>query len=186
MRIAAGKFRGRQLAAPRGRATRPTGARVREALFDILEHGLGTDPPIDGARVLDVFAGAGALGLEALSRGGDHVTFMERDRAACAAIEANVAALGVAGQVQIVRTDATAPRAARTGEAASLVFLDPPYGQGLDGAALTALAAQGWIAAGAMVAVEHDKDDAVAIPPGFAECDRRAYGSTEILFLRFH
>ncbi|MCZ6605054.1 MAG: 16S rRNA (guanine(966)-N(2))-methyltransferase RsmD, partial [Alphaproteobacteria bacterium] len=157
MRIAAGKYRGRHLAAPHGAATRPTRARVREAVFDILTHWTGTE--LAGANVLDVFAGAGAMGLEALSRGAARAVFIEQGQAACDAIAKNVAALGVAAETRIVRADATAPPAG--GAAATLVFLDPPYRKGLEAAALEALASNGWIAAGATIIVEHDKGDRV-------------------------
>ena len=182
MRIAAGRFRGRRLVTPQGAATRPTGARVREAVFDILVHGEGFR--LAGATVLDVFAGAGALGLEALSRGAGSVTFIERAGPAGAAIAANIEALGATAEARLISADATRPPPC-SGRPADLVFLDPPYGQGLEAGALAALVKAGWLAAGALVTVEHATGDEIAIPPGFEAVDRRTYGTSAVLFLRY-
>ena len=183
MRIAAGKFRGRNLIAPKGLTVRPTGGRVREALFDILLHGL--DVPIEGALVLDVFAGAGALGLEALSRGAREAIFIEQAKPSLDAIAANIDALNIAGAARIVRADATDLPRAQADAVASLVFMDPPYRRELAVAAIISLAAQGWLAPGAILAVEHDAAETIDPPIGFSERAARRYGATGLLFLRF-
>lgn len=154
MRIIAGQWRGRSIAAPAGAATRPTADRTREALFSMLASRLGR---FDGLDVLDVFAGSGALGLEALSRGAASACFIDADAAAARAIRANVAALGARGHVLQCAAVATgrAPRAHQ------LVCLDPPYGQGLAAPALAHLWAHGWIAPAALISVESAADDAL-------------------------
>jgi 16S rRNA (guanine966-N2)-methyltransferase len=180
MRIVSGRHRGRAIAAPPGRAIRPTSDRVRESVFNILSHGLGRDAPaLEGARVLDVFAGTGAMGLEALSRGAGHATFMDTDIAPC---RANVDALGEAGQSEIIRADALHPP--RAGAPAALVFIDPPYGEGLAGAALTALDEAGWIAPGTICVVEARATEEITPTPEFTVLDDRRYGAARIRFLR--
>lgn len=160
MRIVAGAWRGRSLAAPPGGATRPTADRVRQGLFDMLMHAPWAGPgAVRGARVLDAFAGTGALGLEALSRGALHATFIERDRAALAALRANVAATG--GAAEVLSADALRPP---PGRPCGLVFLDPPYGQGLVPRALAALGGADWIAPGALVVAEVGRDDPSPAP----------------------
>jgi 16S rRNA (guanine966-N2)-methyltransferase len=184
MRIVAGKHRGRVLAAPTGRDTRPTSARAREALFNILAHGdLGDAPPLDGAIVLDAFAGTGAFAFEALSRGAQFATLLDTDRAALAAAKANAAALKETATVAIEPRDATRPgRAAR---AHSLVFLDPPYRQDLAVPALTALANQGWIDAGALVIAEIGAKEDLAPPADFTAFDERVYGAAKFVLMRY-
>ncbi|MFN3230537.1 MAG: 16S rRNA (guanine(966)-N(2))-methyltransferase RsmD [Alphaproteobacteria bacterium] len=181
LRIVGGRFRGRQLAVPDGRGTRPTTDRVREALFNILEH---RDPPVlAGATVLDLFAGTGALGLEALSRGAEQVVFVEKDRKVCALLKANVETLGAQDETRVLCADA-----AWLGQAdvkASLVFVDAPYGKGLVGPALTQASAKGWIADGAIVVVELDAEEGLDVPPGFVSCDTRTYGGTKLVLLAF-
>jgi 16S rRNA (guanine966-N2)-methyltransferase len=153
MRIIAGAWRGRALAAPPGQATRPTADRVRQALFDMLLHApWGGRQVVEDMHVLDAFAGTGALGLEALSRGAAHATFMERDRAALAALRANVAACGAGDRATVLVADAIRPPA--SGMACGLVFLDPPYGASLVPRALAALRGMGWLAAGALIVAE--------------------------------
>lgn len=162
MRIVAGAWRGRSLAAPPGDATRPTADRVRQALFDMLTHAPWAGPDaVRGVQVLDAFAGTGALGLEALSRGALHATFIERDRAALAALRANVAAVGAAATV--LAADALRPP---PGMPCGLVFLDPPYDQGLVPRALAALRDAGWIAPGALVVAELSRDDLPSVLEG--------------------
>ncbi len=141
MRIIAGRHRGRLLVAPPGDVVRPTGERAREALFNILAHGkfAVAGPAYAGAEIVDAFAGTGAFGLEALSRGAAHVVFIENDRTALAALRQNIAALGEEKRSRIASGDATSPPRALA--PASLAFLDPPYGKGLGVPALTALAA---------------------------------------------
>ena len=186
MRIVAGKHRGRRLAALEGAGVRPTSDRAREALFNILAHRpLRADgkPVLAGARVLDVFAGTGAVGLEALSRGAAHATFVERDRAALAALEKNIAELGEAARTSVLRIDVLAlPRAK---EAASLAFLDPPYGAGLAEPALFALANGGWLEDEAVVIVELGKRDDLSPPALFTPLDERRYGAARFVLLRF-
>lgn len=189
MRIVAGKHRGRALQAPEGLEVRPTADRAREALFNILAHkGFRADglSPVRDAIVLDAFAGTGALGLEALSRGAAHVTFMETDRRAVAAIRANVAALREEARTSLREADATrppaAPPAGRTAPC-TLVFLDPPYGRGLGAPALTALAARGWIAEDAICVIELEAKEPFAPPEGFTQLDERRYGKARLVFL---
>ena len=161
MRIVAGAWRGRRLAAPAGEGTRPTADRVRQALFDRLMHAPWAGrAAIEGAAVLDAFAGTGALGLEALSRGAAHATFVEHDGAALRVLRANLAACGAAGQSRVIPTDARRPP---PGTPCNLVFLDPPYGLGLVAAGFAAFAAAGWIAPGALILAELGRADAV--PP---------------------
>ena len=186
MRIVAGRHRGRRIEAPAGLDVRPTADRARESLFNILEHGrFGGDGTslLVGAQVLDAFAGSGALGLEALSRGALKLTCMETSAAARAAVRANAAALGEAGRVTVMQADATKPPAAAA--ACDLVFLDPPYRSGLAAAALPALASRGWIADGAICVIELAANEDLAAPAGFTPMDERRYGKAKLLFLRF-
>ncbi|MEI6556948.1 MAG: 16S rRNA (guanine(966)-N(2))-methyltransferase RsmD [Rhodospirillaceae bacterium] len=186
MRVIAGSHRGRRLEAPPGDAVRPTAGRIREAVFNILAHG-GWGPEggsaLSGARVLDAFAGSGALGLEALSRGAAVCTFLDKDAAALDCARRNVALLGEAARATLIRADALRPPPA--GLPATLAFLDPPYGRDLPGPALTALAEQRWFAAGALIVLETASRDA---PPSLPFCeilDERRYRLTKIYFLRF-
>lgn len=183
MRIIAGKHRHRGLLAPEGRAVRPTSDRAREAVFDILAHGRFSeqDACLD-AMVLDAFAGTGAFGLEALSRGARHASFIEQDRAARAALQQNIAALGETPHAAIVNGDATRPPRA-TG-ACSLIFLDPPYGEDLAASALAALQQSGWIAKGALVVVEIAAKEDLELPANFEALDERRYGAAKFVFLR--
>ena len=186
MRIVGGRHRGRRLEAPAGLEVRPTADRTREALFNILEHGRfsadGTSP-LPGARVLDAFAGSGALGLEALSRGAVHATFMDNNAIARSAVRANAKALGESARASILQADATTPPAA--GVPCAVVFLDPPYRSGLATQALAALAARGWIADGAVCSVELATREPFAPPAGFAVVDERRYGKARLILLRY-
>jgi 16S rRNA (guanine966-N2)-methyltransferase len=159
MRIVAGAWRGRALIAPAGQTTRPTAERARQALFDMLLHApWGGRDLLEGAHVLDAFAGTGAFGLEALSRGAAHATFMEHDRGALAALRGNVTACRAADRAAVLAVDVlTAPAGAPCG----LVFLDPPYGQDLLPRAVGRLKAMGWIAPGALLVAETSRDEAV-------------------------
>ena len=169
MRIVAGAWRGRTLIAPPGGATRPTADRVRQALFDMLLHAQwGGRDLLEGAAVLDAFAGTGALGLEALSRGAAHATFLERDRSALAALRANVEACRAGDRAAVLAADATLPP---PGRPCGVIFLDPPYGRGLVAAALAGLARAGWIAPGALAVVETARDEEID-PPGPKLADR--------------
>lgn len=185
MRIIAGKHRGRNLLAPEGRAVRPTSDRAREAVFDILAHGrfASQDACLD-AMVLDAFAGTGAFGLEALSRGARHASFIEKDRDARKALQQNIATLGETAHAAILLGDATRPPRA-TG-ACSLVFLDPPYGENLAAPALKALTQSGWIAKAALVVVEIGATEDLEAPDNFAPLDERRYGAAKFVFLRYN
>ncbi|HVA12196.1 MAG TPA: 16S rRNA (guanine(966)-N(2))-methyltransferase RsmD [Stellaceae bacterium] len=184
MRVIAGKHRGRPLAVPEGQAVRPTSDRAREAVFDILAHGrfAEQDACLD-AIVLDAFAGTGAFGLEALSRGARHASFIEKDRVARAVLQQNIAALGETTHAAILNADATRPPRA-TG-ACSLVFLDPPYGENLAAQALKALPQSGWIAKGALVIVEIAAKEDFTAPENFEMLDERRYGAAKFVFLRY-
>jgi 16S rRNA (guanine966-N2)-methyltransferase len=184
VRIVAGRFRGRQLAAPGDDRTRPTSDRVREAAFNVLNHGI-PGCTMAGARVLDLFAGTGALGLEALSRGAAFCLFVEEDAAARALIRRNVEALGLTGATKIFRRDATDLGPAGRNDGFSLVFLDPPYGRGLGERALASAAAGGWLADGAVAVLEERKGQAPVLPGGFALLDQRTWGDTQVLFARY-
>lgn len=182
MRIVGGRLRGRALAAPRTRDIRPTSDRLRESLFNILGHAYGD--PVTGARVLDLFAGTGAFGLEAMSRGAVFALFVDDGAEARALIRENVAALGLGGATKILRRDATKLGTAYPIEPFSLVFLDPPYGRGLAAPALSAARAGGWLAPDALIVVEEAADARFAAPDGFTEIERRRYDDTELVFLR--
>ncbi len=184
MRIVGGQFKGRAIAAPAGRDTRPTGDRAREAMFNILAHAPWS-PGVEGRRVLDLFAGSGALGLEAMSRGAAFALFVETDAAARGAIRDNIEALGLFGTTRIHRRDATdlGVKPAGVGEPFDLVFLDPPYGKGLGERALSRLHEGGWIGADALIVFEVGVDEAPAMP-GFETLDARDYGAAKVLFLK--
>lgn len=180
MRIIAGELRGRQLTAPLGLGIRPTADRTREALFNLLEHGrLARDGSIvAGAAVLDVFAGTGALALEALSRGAEVAVAMDRDTAAIAAIKANARALALEDALTVVKANVLKPPPARF--AADLVLLDPPYGESLGEPALLALGNAGWIGPNAVVALETGAKEDFTPPPGFELTDARRYGRAKL------
>jgi len=174
MRIIAGEWRGRRLGEPARGAVRPTADRVREAVFDMLAAG----DAIAGRMVLDAFAGTGALGLEALSRGAREAWFLEQDRGALAMLERNVRTLQAGPRAHILCRDAAHPGPAP--QAAGLVLLDPPYRSGLAAPALSALDRNGWICADGVIVIESDRRSAPEIPPGFAAMDTRTYGRTSV------
>ncbi|HYM71387.1 MAG TPA: 16S rRNA (guanine(966)-N(2))-methyltransferase RsmD [Stellaceae bacterium] len=184
MRIVGGRHRGRRLIAPPGDAVRPTSDRAREALFNILSHGdfAAAGLPFADENVLDAFAGTGALGLEALSRGAAAVAFIETDRVALAALRKNLAALDEEDAAYVVAGDATHPP--RAPYACAVAFLDPPYRSGIAAPALTALAGAGWLAPRAIAVVEIAAGEAFAAPEGFAMIDERVYGAAKLVFLR--
>jgi len=182
VRIVGGEHRGRRLVAPSSAATRPTSDRVRETLFDILAHRYGD--PVRDARVLDLFAGTGALGLEALSRGASYCLFVEDASAARGTIRANVEALGLTGRTRIFRRDAT-----RLGDVGNmkffgLAFTDPPYGRGLGEAALASALAGGWLEPGAVCVLEEAASANVDLPPGVESLDERTVGDTKLVICR--
>ncbi|MEX2167640.1 MAG: 16S rRNA (guanine(966)-N(2))-methyltransferase RsmD [Methyloceanibacter sp.] len=183
MRIVAGKFRGASIEAQKGLGTRPTSDKVRQALFNLLEHGAPAFE-FEGARVLDLFAGSGALGLEALSRGARFALFVEDDSAARAAIRRNVETLGLTGATKIWRRDATRLGEAGTLQPFDLIFCDPPYGKGLGEKALAAAVAGGWVGGEAVAVLEERAGTEIAWPAPFQEIDRRGYGDTEIALAR--
>ncbi len=181
MRIVGGRFKGRPLRNPTSQEIRPTADRLRETLFNVLAHAYGD--PVSGGRVIDLFAGTGALGLEALSRGAAHALFVEQGSEARALIRDNVDALGVAGLCRIFRRDAT-----KLGDVQAapfdLAFLDPPYGHSLGEAALVSLRDGRWLAAGAVLVLEEAALVDVAVPTGFVIVERRDSGDTQLVFLR--
>ncbi len=182
MRIVGGRLRGRALAAPKTQAIRPTADRLRESLFNILIHAYGD--PVSGARVLDLFAGTGALGLEALSRGAAFALFVDEGAEARALLRQNVEALGLAAVTKIFRRDATKLGAAHPVEPFSFAFLDPPYGKGLAERALTSAREGGWLTNNALIVVEEAVDADFAAPEGFEDIERRSYDDTEFVILR--
>jgi 16S rRNA (guanine966-N2)-methyltransferase len=181
MRIVAGKFRGKSLTSPSDDSIRPTSDRARESIFNILGSRLG--PNLDGVRVLDLFAGTGALGLEALSRGATHVTFVDTGVEARGLIRDHIEAFGAAGITKLLRRDATALGTPGTFGQFDLIFLDPPYGLGLGEKSLAEIATNGWLAPGATVVWEESSDAEVTIPEGFTLEDTRQYGAATVRFL---
>ena len=179
MRIIAGEFRGRRLSSPAGRDVRPTSDRAREALFSILEHG---QPPVRGARFLDLFCGTGAVGLEALSRGAAEVLLVESEADALKVARTNLERLGAPENIRLLREDAT--RLGPAPAAFDVVFLDPPYRSGLAAPALECLIRGDWLAAEARVIVELAADDALQLPDGYELEQERRYGAARFLFLR--
>ena len=182
MRVVGGRLKGRNLASPASREIRPTADRLRESVFNILIHAY--DNPIGDARVLDLFAGTGALGIEAVSRGAKFTLFVDNGAEARALLRNNVEALGLGGVTKVYRRDATNLGPAHPMEPFSLAFLDPPYGKGLADKALISLRDGGWLTKGALVVVEEAKAAAFAATEGFTELERRAYDDTEFVFLR--
>jgi len=182
MRVVAGRLKGRSLASPSSRDIRPTADRLRESVFNILMHAY--DDPIQDARVLDLFAGTGALGIEAVSRGAKFALFVDNGAEARALLRNNVEVLGLGGVTRIFRRDAANLGPAHPVEPFSLVFLDPPYGKGLGEKALASLREGGWLTPGALLVVEGAKAAAFVTPEGFEELERRAYDDTEFVFLR--
>lgn len=181
MRIVGGELRGRRLKTPADRLTRPTGDRLREALFNKLHHAYAG--LIEDARVLDLFAGSGALGLEALSRGAGFALFVDMAADARASIRANIEALGLQGRSKLFRRDATRLGDVGTMKPFDLVFADPPYGRGLGETALTAALTGGWLADGALCVIEEDVAAQFATPKGFTRIDRMNQGGSQILLL---
>jgi 16S rRNA (guanine966-N2)-methyltransferase len=183
MRIVGGELGGRSLATPSSHAIRPSADRLRQALFDILAHSY--DEILDGARVLDLFAGTGALGLEALSRGAAYALFIEEAVEARGLIRRNVEALGLTGRTRVFRRDATRLGAAGTIAPFGLVFADPPYRKGLGEAALASALAGGWLLPDALAVLEEDEKTETAPVIGFDRLDRRVIGDSQLVFLRW-
>lgn len=181
MRVVGGEFRGRPLATPRDHSIRPTTDRAREAVFNVLAHRFGEK--LEGARVLDLFAGTGALGLEALSRGGSYAVFIEESAEGRGLIRSNVEAFGLTGRTKIFRRDATNLGEAGTMAPFGLLFADPPYGKGLGELALQSARAGGWLAPGALCVVEETAAALFQPGAGFSVIDERNYGETVIRFI---
>ncbi len=181
MRIVSGRFRGKQLKSPSSDAVRPTSDRVREAVFNIIASRLG--PGLEDVRVLDLFAGTGALGIEALSRGAAFAVFVDTGATARGLIREHIESFGLGGQSKLLKRDATALGRIEKFQPFDLVFLDPPYGKGLGEAALTAARDGGWLAPEALVVLEERADVEIAVPDGFSVVDRRSYGDTAISLL---
>ncbi|AWN43962.1 16S rRNA (guanine(966)-N(2))-methyltransferase RsmD [Methylobacterium durans] len=179
MRIVGGALRGRRLAAPRTDAIRPTSDRLREALFNVLAHAYAD--AVSGARVLDLFAGTGALGFEALSRGASYALLVDEGAEARALIRQNIEALGLEGATRLFRRDATRLGPAGTSGRFALAFCDPPYGRDLAPAALSSAAEGGWLEPGALAVIEEAADAALTLPPAFKCLERRVYGDTAVM-----
>ena len=185
MRIVAGKLKGRAIVAPEGMGTRPTSDRARQAIFNVLEHAAWAEP-LQGARVMDLFAGSGALGFEAMSRGAVFALFVETDEDARGAIRDNADAFGIMGATRVHRRSAIdlGVRPGSDGEAFDLAFLDPPYGKGLGEQALARLIEGNWLKPGAIVVFERGSDEPEIGTPGYDRLDARDYGAARVLFLR--
>lgn len=181
MRIVAGKFRGKQLETPRSDHIRPTADRIREAVFSSIGSRIGTD--FSGLYVLDLFAGTGALGLEALSRGAAHCIFVETDVEARGLIRGHIESFGVGGQTKLMKRDATDLGPIERVRPADLVFVDPPYDQGLGERAIASGLQGGWIAPGALIVLEERKSAEITPPKGVEVVDRREYADSAITFM---
>lgn len=184
MRIVAGRFKGRALATPAHDGLRPTSDRVRESVFNILAHGVANFT-LEGTRAIDLFAGTGALGIEALSRGAAYCLFVEESAEARALIRRNVEAFGLTGETRIFRRDAADLGPAGSMDRYGLALLDPPYGKGLGERALAALDQGGWLKPGALAVLEERASSTFAIPPRYEEIDSRSWGDTAVSFLRY-
>jgi 16S rRNA (guanine966-N2)-methyltransferase len=182
VRVVGGRLRSRPIAGPKSQAVRPTTDRLREALFNILMHGYGD--PVTAARVLDLFAGTGALGIEAISRGAAYTLFVDEGVEARSLLRGNVETLGLGGVTRIFRRDATNLGPAHPLQPFDLVFLDPPYGKGFAEKALTSAREGGWLKPQALVVVEEAADAGFKAPEGFEELEQRTYDDTEFVFLR--
>ncbi|MEN5144773.1 16S rRNA (guanine(966)-N(2))-methyltransferase RsmD [Brevundimonas diminuta] len=185
MRIVAGGLKGRAIVTPEGQNTRPTSDRARQAIFNVLEHAPWAEG-LHEARVIDLYAGSGALGFEALSRGAAFCLFVDTDDGARGAIRENMDAYGLFGRCRVHRRSATdlGPRPGSAGEAFTLAFLDPPYAKGLGEQTLARLLEGGWLAPGAIVVFERGSDEPEIDTPGYERLDARDYGAARVLFLR--
>jgi len=185
VRIVAGSLRGRIIVVPEGQGTRPTSDRARQAVFNVLEHAAWAEP-LDGMRVMDLYAGSGALGFEAISRGAAFTLFVETDEDARGAIRENADAYGVMGRTRVHRRSATdlGGRPGSDGEAFDLAFLDPPYRKGLGEQTLLRLLEGNWLRPGAVVVFERGSDEPEIDTPGYERLDARDYGAARVLFLK--
>jgi 16S rRNA (guanine966-N2)-methyltransferase len=187
VRITGGTLGGRGLVSPADERVRPTSDKVRQAIFNVLAHRDLGDFALESARVADLFAGTGALGLEAVSRGASFALFVEESAESRALIRRNVEALGLTGSTKIWRRDATnlGPVPAGAGGPFTLAFLDPPYRQGLGVRALQSMKDGGWLEPGALIVMESEENDGASTPEGYSLLDDRVYGETRVRFLRF-
>ena len=185
MRIVAGSLKGRTIATPEGQGTRPTSDRARQAVFNVLEHAAWAEP-LEGMRVMDLYAGSGALGFEAISRGAAFALFVETDEEARGAIRENADAFHVMGRTRVHRRSAIdlGSRPGSDSEAFDLAFLDPPYRKGLGEQTLARLLEGGWLKPGALVVFERGSDEPEIDIPGYERLDARDYGAARVLFLR--
>jgi 16S rRNA (guanine966-N2)-methyltransferase len=185
MRIVSGRFRGRPIVAPPGQTTRPTSDRARQALFDVIDHAAWA-PELEGAKIIDLFAGSGALGLEALSRGAAYCLFVETDEAARGAIRENMDALGLFGETRVHRRDAADLGVCHSsaGGPFDLAFLDPPYRKGLGERAMAELVKGGWLVPGALIVFERAADEPDLDLAGFEIIDTRIWGAAQVVFLK--
>ncbi len=185
MRIVAGTLKGRAITAPEGQNTRPTSDRARQAIFNVLEHAAWAEP-LDGARVIDLYAGSGALGYEAISRGATFALFVEIEDEARGAIRENADAWGLMGRTRVHRRSATdlGVRPGSAGEAFDIAFLDPPYRKGLGEQTLARLLEGNWLKPGATVVFERGSDEPEIETPGYERLDARDYGAARVLFLK--
>lgn len=185
MRIVAGSLKGRAITAPEGQNTRPTSDRARQAIFNVLEHASWAEP-LDGARIIDLYAGSGALGFEAISRGAAFALFVEIEDEARGAIRENADAWGLMGRTRVHRRSATdlGVRPGSAGEAFDIAFLDPPYRKGLGEQTLARLLEGNWLKPGATVVFERGSDEPEIETPGYERLDARDYGAARVLFLR--
>lgn len=179
MRVIAGTHKGRRLCTPKGKETRPTSDRLRESVFNILAH--RWPDHLVGAMVADIFAGSGAMGIEALSRGAKYAVFVEKHTAGRDLISRNLQTMGLAGKAQVIEGDAR--KLPQLEVAFDLVLMDPPYRRGLGEAALEALQQAGWLRQGTLVVLEASADENLDIPPGYKVRDRRAQGDSQVIFL---
>ena len=183
MRVVAGRFKGRILQAPSGQNTRPTSQRTREALFNVLQHGnFGVE--LEGARILDLFAGSGALGIEALSRGAEYCIFVDDALPARAALRHNIDALGLGGQSRIFRRDASRLNPAGALGAFDIIFADPPYDRHLGEAALASVLKGGWLKPDGIFVLEERKTAEINLPEDVEVLDHRNHGEAQVLILR--
>ncbi len=182
MRVIGGSLKGRNLISPSSQMIRPTSDRLRESLFNVLSHGY--DDVLEGARVVDLFAGTGALGIEAVSRGANFALFVDDGSEARSLVRGNVEALGLGGVTRIFRRDATKLGDAPAGEPFTLAFLDPPYGKDLAPLALKSLADGRWLAPGSLCVVEELASAPLPLPPSYEQLEQRIYGETQIVILR--
>lgn len=182
MRIVGGHFKGKALAAPKSQDIRPTTDRVRETLFNILQHSY--ENVVQDARVLDLFSGTGALGIEALSRGASYCLFVDNGTESRGLIRTNMMNFGLSGRTRVFRRDATKLGQADSRAGFTLVFADPPYGKGLGEQALAAAADGGFLKPGTLAILEEDARSEIADIPGYTRLDQRQYGDTQIVFFR--